>query len=63
MAVLKNDDIVGHAPQHLSRIFYFFLSHDGTIDAEVFGPRNPVWKFLAATFSQENSSILSVPEI
>ncbi len=31
VAVLKNDDIVGHAPQHLST--------SGTIDAEVFGPR------------------------
>ena len=39
VAVLKNGDTVGHAPRELSRIFYFFLSHDGTIEAEVAGHR------------------------
>ena len=36
VAVLKDNDTVGHAPRELSRIF---LSHDGTIDAEVTGHR------------------------
>ena len=34
VAVIKNDDIVGHAPRQFSRVFYFFLSHDGTIDVK-----------------------------
>ena len=34
VAVIKNN-IVGHAPRQFSRVFYFFLSHDGTIDAEI----------------------------
>ena len=39
VAVIKNDNIVGHAPRQFSRVFYFFLSHDGTIDAEITGHR------------------------
>ena len=39
VAVIKNDDIVGHAPRQFSRVFYFFLSHDGTIDVEITGHR------------------------
>ena len=39
VAILKDSEIVGHAPGELSRIFYFFLSHDGSIEAEVTGHR------------------------
>ena len=35
VTVIKNDNVVGHAPRQFSRVFYFFLSHDGTIDAEI----------------------------
>ena len=39
VAIVKNDDVVGHAPRNLSRVFYFFLSHDGAISAEITGHR------------------------
>ena len=39
VAVIKNDNIVGHTPRQFSRVLYFFLSHDGTIDAEITGHR------------------------
>ena len=39
VTVLKNACTVGHVPREISRIFYFFLSHDGTIEAEVVGHR------------------------
>ena len=31
--------IVGHAPCELSRVFFFFLRHNGTITAEITGHR------------------------
>ena len=39
VAVLKDTVIVGHAPRELSRVFYFFLRHDGSINAEITGHR------------------------
>lgn len=39
VGVIKDASVVGHAPRELSRIFYFFLRHDGTINAEVTGHR------------------------
>ena len=39
VAVIKNDNIVGHTPRQFSRVFYFFLNHDGTIHAEITGHR------------------------
>lgn len=37
--VIKDDETVGHAPKEISRIFYYFLQHNGTINAEVTGNR------------------------
>lgn len=37
--MVKDDVIVGHAPREISKIFHFFLRHDGTITANVTGHR------------------------
>ncbi len=39
VAIMKDDTVVGHTPRELSRIFSFFLEHDGVIVAEVTGHR------------------------
>ena len=39
VAIMKGTTIVGHAPRELSRVFSFFMQHDGTISAEVSGHR------------------------
>ena len=39
VSILKDGAIVGHAPRELSRVFFFFLRHDGTITAEITGHR------------------------
>ena len=39
VAVVKDDDIVGHVPCEFSRVFSFFLKHDGNIHAKVTGHR------------------------
>ena len=35
----KSDAVVGHVPRQWSRLFYFFLLHDGRISCEVTGNR------------------------
>ena len=35
VAVLREEAVVGHAPRHLSRVFYFFLRHGRTITTEI----------------------------
>ena len=39
MAVKKDSSVAGHAPRELSRMFSFFLRHDGNISTAVAGPR------------------------
>lgn len=39
IAVMKEDSIVGHVPQSLSKIFHFFIRHDGIITCEITGQR------------------------
>ncbi len=39
VAVMKDRIVVGHAPRELSRVFSFFIRHDGSISAEVTGHR------------------------
>lgn len=39
VAIMKDSAVVGHVPREISRVFYFFLTHDGTISAEVIGHR------------------------
>lgn len=41
VGLVKDDHgaIVGHAPREVSKIFHFFLRHDGTITANVTGHR------------------------
>ena len=39
VCVLKNEMTVGHVPREVSRIFYFFLRHGGTISCEITGHR------------------------
>ena len=39
VAIIKDSTVVGHAPREVARVFYFFLTHDGTIHAEVIGHR------------------------
>ena len=53
VAVLKDNATVGHAPREISTIFFYFLGHDGTIEAEVAGHRQygvglevPCWYIL-----------------
>lgn len=41
VAVLKGTTVVGHVPREISRVFSFFLLHDGTISAEVSGHTGP----------------------
>ena len=37
--MMKDDETVGHAPKEISKIFYYFLQHNGRINAEVTGHR------------------------
>ena len=39
VCILKSSTIVGHVPRELSRVFWFFLSHGGTISCEIIGHR------------------------
>ena len=39
MAILKATLVVGHVPRNLSRVFYFFMRHGGTIECTVTGHR------------------------
>ena len=39
VAVVKGEEIVGHVAREVSRAFYAFLSHGGTITCEVTGKR------------------------
>ena len=39
VCILKSSTIVGHVPRELSRVFWFFLSHGGTISYEITGRR------------------------
>lgn len=39
VAVMRGTTIVGHAPREISRVFSYFMLHDGTISAEVTGHR------------------------
>ena len=39
VGTIKDSTVVGHAPREVSRIFYFFLQHGGSIAAEVTGHR------------------------
>ena len=39
VAIMRYTAVVGHVPREISRVFYFFLTHDGTINAEVIGYR------------------------
>ena len=41
VGILKNDVIVGHVPIEVSRVFWFFISHGGTITCRITGH----WKF------------------
>ena len=39
VCILKSSTIVGHVPRELSRVFWFFISHGGTISCEITGHR------------------------
>ena len=39
IGMVKDGEIVGHAPKEISRIFQYFIQHNGTISAEVTGHR------------------------
>ena len=39
VAIMKEDGVVGHVPKELSRIFWHFIWHGGTITCEVTGHR------------------------
>ena len=39
VGVFKESVLVGHAPREVSRIFYYFLQHGGSISAEITGYR------------------------
>ena len=39
VAIIKDTTMVGHAPREVSRMFYFFLQHGGSITAKVTGHR------------------------
>ena len=39
VAVAKSEEIVGHTPREVSRAFYAFLSHGGTLTCKVTGHR------------------------
>ena len=39
LAVFKEGIFVGHVPSEMSRIFWFFLQHDGKIECEITGQR------------------------
>lgn len=39
VAVLKGSVVVGHVPRNLSRTFYFFLRHGGSIECRITGHR------------------------
>ena len=39
IGMVKDGEIVGHAPKEISRIFHYFIQHNGTISAEVTGHR------------------------
>ena len=39
VCLLKSGTIVGHVPREFSRLFWFFLGHDGRISCEVTGRR------------------------
>ena len=39
VSVMKGDAIVGHVPRELSRAYWYFIRHGGTISCEVTGSR------------------------
>ena len=39
VGIVKDSAVVGHAPREVSRIFYYFLQHGGSINAEITGHR------------------------
>ena len=39
VAVYKDGSVVGHVPQELSRVLWFFLKHDGEVECEITGRR------------------------
>ena len=39
ISVMKDSAIVGHVPQELSRAYWYFIRHGGTISCEVTGSR------------------------
>ena len=39
VGIFKDSAVVGHAPREVSRIFYYFLQHGGSISAEITGHR------------------------
>ena len=39
VAVIKNDQIVGHVPRTISNVTWHFLNHGGHIDCQVTGHR------------------------
>ena len=39
VGIFKDSTLVGHAPREVSRIFYYFLQHGGSISAEITGHR------------------------
>ena len=39
LAFFKNSVVVGHAPREVSKIFYYFMQHGGSITVEITGHR------------------------
>ena len=50
VCILKLSTIVGHVPRELSRVFWLFLSHDGTISCEINWAQK-VWQGLGSSMS------------
>ena len=57
VAVMKGTTIVGHTPREISRVFSFFIQHDGTISAKVSGhsPVNTHYKASRSISSDQNN--------
>ena len=39
VAILNNDNVVGHVPREMSRICYYFIRSGGSIDCKITGRR------------------------
>ena len=55
VAIMKDENTVGHIPREISKVAWYFLQHGGEITCEISGRRGPVFLEVPCTYTKSEN--------